>query len=74
MSSRILRCLDCDEDVELFEIPHPFTDPARFRCIRCLDSRHAVDPPQLVLVEEDGSVRPRQETRTYDPDQAAIPY
>lgn len=70
--SRILSCKGCDEDVEVFEEPFEFTDPARFVCIRCLDERHAAAPPQLVLVEESGP--PRQERRTYDPAQATIPF
>jgi hypothetical protein len=72
--SRVLVCNDCGDDVEVFEEPVEFTDPERFVCIRCLDERHAVDPPQLVLVREDAGPAPRQERRTYDPAQSRIPY
>jgi hypothetical protein len=71
--SRVLTCNDCEEDVEIFEEPVEFTDPARFVCIRCMDDRHAVEPPQLVLVTETDKPR-RTERRKYDPAQAAIPY
>ena len=68
--SRVLTCNGCGDDVEVFEVPRPFMDPARFRCIPCLDTRHA--PAQLAIVGDD--VPTRTETRSYDPSLAEIPF
>jgi len=64
--SRVMTCNSCGEEVEVFEAPVPFTDPARFTCVQCLDPRHR--PLELAV---DG---PRTETRRYDPATAQIPF
>lgn len=65
--SRVLRCNGCDEDVEVFGAVSSI-DPARYRCVACMDPRHA--RPPLTLLDER-----RTETReAYDPSQAEIPF
>lgn len=70
---RMLECGGCGEAVEVFELPGPWIDPARFRCIPCLDDRHARREPQLELVPQERVTR-KAETPAYDPAQARIPY
>jgi hypothetical protein len=70
VAGRSLRCVDCAEWVFVYEVPSPFLDPARFRCVFCLDPRH--ERAQLELVT--GERSPRSEVRNYDPAQARIPY
>lgn len=67
---RVLTCVDCETEVEVFELPVRFIDPRRFRCIPCLDPRHA--EPQLELQILPAAAR--SERRAYDPRQAAIPF
>ena len=71
-SSRILTCGGCEEPVEVYELPAPWIEESRFRCIPCLDDRHARREPQLQLVREPVTRSP--ETPRYDPEQARIPY
>jgi hypothetical protein len=67
---RLLTCVDCGEEIFVYEVPVPFCDPATFRCVFCLDPRH--ERAQLELVT--GTPSPRSEVRNYDPAQAAFPY
>lgn len=68
---RRFTCTSCGQEIDVFELPVPFVDAERFRCIPCMDSRH--EAVQLELVGS--SARPaRREERRYDPAQAAVPY
>jgi len=67
--SRVLTCNGCGDDVEVFGAVSGI-DPDRYRCVVCLDPRHATAPPQLTLVK-DARVEHRER---YDPAQAEIPF
>ena len=69
-SGRYLTCVECCEEIFVYEVPVPFCDPATFRCVFCLDPRH--ERVQLELVT--GEPSPRTEVRHYDPAQSAFPY
>jgi hypothetical protein len=75
--SRVLLCIDCEESVEVFELPAEWLDPDRYLCGRCAQGRAEAKREnadreargvQLELVGE------RSETPAYDPTQARIPY
>jgi len=68
--ARALVCNDCGDTVEVYEEPREFTDPARYRCLLCLDPRQRPEQAELELVASPT----RTETRSYDPAQAAIPF
>lgn len=65
--SRRMVCRACGGEVDVYEEPVQFFDPARFTCVPCLDPRHA----QLQL---GAAIPTRTETRRYEPKQAVIPF
>jgi len=68
--SRVLTCHGCGDDVEVYEAPRQWIDPALYRCGNCL---HVVtEPAQLSIVGDD--VPPRTETPPFDPDMFVIPF
>ncbi len=67
---RQLVCNDCGDVVEVFEEPVEFVDPARYVCLECLDDRHKPEQRTLELVPP----ARREERKSYDPAQAAIPF
>jgi len=68
---RELVCNDCGETVQVFEEPVEFTDPARYVCLVCLDDRQRPEQRRLSFAVP---TKARQEKRSYDPAQAAIPF
>jgi hypothetical protein len=62
---RTLTCTTCGSEVAVYELPVRFIDPQRFRCLACVDGRHA----QLALA---AGTPAKVEHRRYDPEQAEI--
>ncbi len=59
---RRLWCTKCGTNIRVHEEPREFIDPARFVCGECLQ------PTGQLALEE------REETHSYDPEKAAIPF
>jgi hypothetical protein len=38
--SRMLVCICCHDEIEVFELPKQFIDPSKFTCVPCLDDRY----------------------------------
>jgi hypothetical protein len=70
---RLLICQACDEEIEVYEEPVQFLEPATYICGQCREAGHS----QLALVPDDDpepGIGRRSEERAYDPKQAGIPY